>query len=332
MEYYNPYDGQFAEQYIRAANERKSIRRLSLYAGGAILLYILIQNAAAVLMQLFGVYAIYLNNPLVQAGAEIILSMIGFLVPFFVFRKPMRRVSGTLRDLPMDAPKNKGQFALAIPAGLGFCMLANQVTGYLTAFLEALGLELSAPQLPMPEGVLGVTASFFRIVAVAAVCEEVFFRGMILQNLRRYGEGFAILMSALVFGVMHCNLIQAPFALIVGVALGYFSLKTGTLWTGILIHACNNGISLVFSYLQGRVDDQMFNLAYLILTGVIFFCGTVCFILFIVRQKKLVPPRPAFSPLNSFGAKVGAYLSSPTMLISLGLMFFFTLQFVGVRR
>ena len=66
-----------------------------------------------------------------------------------------------------------------------------------------------------------------------------------MGNLRKYGDKFALLASALVFAVMHGNLVQAPFALIAGFGLGYLSIKTGTIWTGIAIHAANNLISVI---------------------------------------------------------------------------------------
>jgi membrane protease YdiL (CAAX protease family) len=53
----------------------------------------------------------------------------------------------------------------------------------------------------------------------APVVEEIVFRGAILRGLERYGKWFAVLISALLFGVFHGNLIQSPYAFLVGLVL-----------------------------------------------------------------------------------------------------------------
>lgn len=70
-------------------------------------------------------------------------------------------------------------------------------------------------------------------------------RGVVMQPLRKYGDWFAILTSAFVFALMHGNLVQAPFAFIAGIGLGYAVIASGSLWTGILIHLLNNSISVI---------------------------------------------------------------------------------------
>ena len=69
-------------------------------------------------------------------------------------------------------------------------------------------------------------------------------RGIVMQPLRRYGDGFAIICSSLVFGFMHCNLVQIPFALIAGIVIGYAVIITESIWTGVLIHFLTNGFSV----------------------------------------------------------------------------------------
>ena len=333
MEYYGGFYGPDPRLEIILSNqkrERKEIRRLSLLSGGAILLYILLQNLMVLGLRLTGLYALYLNSALVQAGVDCILTMVCFLLPLAVLARPMRAVSGVKDPLPLGPPNRPRLFLLAIPAGLGACMLVSRLTSYLIYFLSVFGLRLSSPDLPMPGGAIGVAVSFVRIVVIAALCEELCFRGYIMQNLRRYGDGFAIVMSAVVFGLMHGNLIQAPFALGVGLALGYFSVKTGTLWTGIVIHAINNSISLASSYLLENADTATYVSVDAAVTSVLFWSGVVCFVLF-KKQRKRLAPGAVQRTWNRFGAKAGAFFSSPTMLLSILLMLLFTAQYVEVR-
>ena len=55
--------------------------------------------------------------------------------------------------------------------------------------------------------------------------EEILFRGFLLQNFKRYGVRFAIIFSAILFGIYHGNIVQTPFAFILGLLLGYITSK-----------------------------------------------------------------------------------------------------------
>lgn len=86
------------------------------------------------------------------------------------------------------------------------------------------------------------TISMFLYVSIfAPVTEELLFRGAVLHSLKPYGKRFAILFSALLFGVFHGNIIQIPFAFLVGLVLGYVALEY-SIWWSILLHFINNCI------------------------------------------------------------------------------------------
>ena len=307
--------------------EKHEIRLLGALSGGAILLYVLLQNLLVGLLMVLGWYQTYRSQPLFQAGVDILLVLVCLLLPFLLLGKPMARVSGASNPLPLDAPRSKLDFALAIPVGVGFCLVANTVSSYIITFISGFGLELSSPDLPLPQGPLGVTVSFFRVVVVAAMVEELCFRGVVMGNLRRYGDFFAVSMASLVFALMHCNLIQAPFALIVGFALGYLSIYTGTLWTGILIHAVNNAVSLAFSYLMEEIEENAAALLYTALTDLLLVAGGICFLVLLLRRRKRPQP-PSARTASTFGQKFGAFLLNPTMPVALAMIVWFTLQFV----
>lgn len=311
----------------RKKREKKELRLQSIFASCAVLALVLVQNIAVSLMALTGLYEKYLNDPLFQSGADIIIILLSVLLPFSVFGKLIEKKSGLKNSLPFEKPKAKGLMPLAIVSGLGFCMVANIITNVLISFVSAFGVELSSPDLAMPDGAFGVAVSFCRIVVVAAFVEEVAFRGYIMQNLRKFGDGFAVAMAALVFALMHCNLIQAPFALIVGFALGYLSIKTGTLWTAVIIHALNNCISLAVSYLSGSVEEKLLNYTVSLMIYALIFAGLLCFIAFVKRANAI----PSFKTRTALSttSKVLTYLTTPTMLIAIALMLYFTAQYVN---
>lgn len=69
--------------------------------------------------------------------------------------------------------------------------------------------------------------------------EEILFRGFLLQNFKRYGIRFAIIFSAILFGIYHGNIVQTPFAFILGLLLGYITVSYGLKYA-IAVHIFNN--------------------------------------------------------------------------------------------
>lgn len=64
------------------------------------------------------------------------------------------------------------------------------------------------------------TVSMFLYASfLAPISEELIFRGFVLRSLRPYGKRFAILGSAFLFGLFHGNLLQTPYAFLVGLVL-----------------------------------------------------------------------------------------------------------------
>lgn len=102
--------------------------------------------------------------------------------------------------------------------------------------------EIFAMMMQHPLGVVAITI-------MAPVVEELLFRGAIQGHLLRKWKKplWAIVVSSLIFGIVHGNWVQAPFAFVVGLALGWIYYHTGSLLPGILMHFVNNSTA-VFSF------------------------------------------------------------------------------------
>ena len=312
---------------LKKQQDKKQLKKISLYSGGALLLVVLIQYVFVIALAVVGKLDLYRDNELFQSSFDIILTVFGTLLPFMLMGRKIKKASGELNPVPVGRPTGVIDFLLAVVAGVGVCFAANIVTSIVMVVMALFGLEPSAPEIAMPDGVLGVTLSFVRIAIVAGVVEELSLRGYVMGNLRKYGDTFAILMSALVFGIMHGNLIQTPFAIVAGIGLGYFSVKTNSLWTGIVIHIINNGVSVFFSYLYDYLPEETVNIVYFILLGGTIFLGLVALLIFCLRTKERKLRKNQSS--LSFGEAVRCYLLSPTMIVSMLYMIYVTTLFIS---
>jgi len=80
----------------------------------------------------------------------------------------------------------------------------------------------------------------FMTVICAPIIEELIFRKLIIERLRVYGDKFAIIISALLFGLLHMNLSQFIYATALGLVLGYVVCYTNEVKYTILIHMIVN--------------------------------------------------------------------------------------------
>ena len=93
-------------------------------------------------------------------------------------------------------------------------------------------------------------SSFLVVAIFAPVFEEWLCRGMVLRGLlTKMKPGWAIVISALFFAVIHMNPWQALNAFIIGLVMGYVYYRTGNLWLTMLIHFVNNGIGVVLAHI-----------------------------------------------------------------------------------
>lgn len=85
-------------------------------------------------------------------------------------------------------------------------------------------------------------SSFFLLVVVAPVTEEMLFRGLILRGfLGNYSKRSAILLSALLFAMLHTNPWQFIPTFVAGVLLAWLLVETGSLIPCLFAHAVANG-------------------------------------------------------------------------------------------
>lgn len=92
------------------------------------------------------------------------------------------------------------------------------------------------------------------IAVYGPFAEELAFRGVIYQGYRQQENRWkALLLSSLLFGLMHMNLNQACYAFVMGVALALLVEATGSMLPAFIAHFCVNGLSTVLMF---ALDDM----------------------------------------------------------------------------
>ena len=101
------------------------------------------------------------------------------------------------------------------------------------------------------------------IALLAPILEELLFRGAIQSHLQEAmpQPWMAILIASAIFGVVHMNPAQIPFAFLLGMIFGWLYYRTGSLLPGIVGHVLNNSVASVNMILYGNatIEEQLPN-------------------------------------------------------------------------
>lgn len=182
-------------------------------------------------------------------------------------------------------------FAREAPMGFGtfltmlcFCMGAQMVNSLWITLLELILMPFGKSVMPILESVAGDSDTFSMFLyasILAPVWEELLFRGYILRTLRPYGKRFAILSSAVLFGLFHGNLLQTPYALLMGLMLGYVTVEYSIIWA-MLVHMFNN---LVLADLLTRLTANWSEMAYGMLNMILFGGSALVSVLVLLKNR-----------------------------------------------
>lgn len=298
--------------------EKMQIKRLSLVAGLSFLVLLSIMwvfNIIAVfLLKLFlsdtDKVMSLLSEPALMQVQQIVFSITMFTLPFIFIYKLFRfRISDLIS---FKLPKGKNSFYLFL-LGISFCSFANIASSMLEQIFDRAGINYEVDFGESPEGVFGFLLSFIATAIVPALVEEFACRGILLGSLKKYGEGFAVMASSLLFGLMHSNFEQIPFAFLVGLVLGYITIKSGSLWVAILVHAFNNSISIVYTYLLSGLPGVVQNISYIIFLILCMLAGLFAMVKLSKQENMLTFSENETK--STFSQKIRWFLISPTIII-----------------
>lgn len=118
--------------------------------------------------------------------------------------------------------------------------IVNFLTNILMMLIAVIkGSEVTNPLVNMLEGSNWIWSLIFAGI-LSPIIEEMMFRGVMLNKLRRYGDKVAIITTAILFGLFHANFSQFFYAVALGIVFAYVALKTGTIKYSIILHIVVN--------------------------------------------------------------------------------------------
>ncbi len=272
---YENYNNPFTPKDPFINRDARHLTRLSLLAGAGVLCFILVQYLFSFILVGLGAFAG--ESFLLNALLTILLTIFGIYVPFTAI---MRFYSPEDKAVCMNLnmPVSKKSFVYALVAGTAAVFAGNYITSGFSGFVSTYDIEFSNYPTEDPTGFLEYLLFAFEVAIIPAIVEEVAIRGIVMPPLRKYGDRFAIIMSAIVFALMHSNMLQIPFAFVAGIVLGYFAISTKSLWTSIAIHAANNLLSVIST---AALESPVLSTVFSVMIVALLISGIYCAVKFV---------------------------------------------------
>lgn len=258
--------------------------------------------------------SLYSNSVAFQSAYGILYSVFTVGLSFFVVSKIFGNNKLNIEHI-YSAPADKTKAVLIVLICFGGCNIANYITSFLRVIAESFGIYSAYTAAQSPKSTFDVILMFLSTAVIPPLIEEFALRGVALQNLKKYGNSFAIIASAFTFAILHGNAVQIPFAFMCGLLLGYAVLATDSIWVSIIIHALVNFMSCLYSALTFYTTETVATTVYNVVTigGIII--GVLAFALYIIRYKNdATLKNKGDAPDMPVKTKFGKFLSSPVMI------------------
>ena len=257
-----------------------------------------------------------LNDDILYYGIYFLIIQFGTLIPFFLMRKTLkitvrsfsRRISATFRDL----------FVQAIVV-FTICIAAIYASNIIFSYLLLEPKLLSSIGLTFDNANLDNSLYVFMLIVATPLMEEYAFRGILINSLSKYGKGFAIYMSALIYALAHLNFVEYIPAFAMAFLLGKIALRYKSIVPTIIIHILFNTFIYGLVVIPASVTQYM---AY----GLVAIIGIAVYLILSGKYEfiKIQKARNAKVAYELF-------LTRPTVILAMALMIADTILFMFVN-
>ena len=214
-------------------DNKKTFNRIGL----AIFVSMILVNIVQVIF--FGIIGV-VNQELLSAPW---INYVAIAISFYLIGFPVFYLM--IKNLPEEEKRESK--TLGVFEVIKICFMSYSIV-YIVNFLTNLlmmliavikGSEVTNPLVNMLEGSNWIWSLIFAGI-LSPIIEEMMFRGVMLNKLRRYGDKVAIITTAILFGLFHANFSQFFYSVALGIIFAYVALKTGTIKYSIILHIVIN--------------------------------------------------------------------------------------------
>lgn len=253
--------------------ERKQIRRQYNRTALILIINILFFNIAAWLAVLLisGWYGGGFSHEALSRGQEIfrknelVSTLMSCLIPIasetVCIILGIKLLGVRFKPLASREGYTGGTVMKLITLAIGLQTAAAILTTIIDAVLDMFGLEGATADLSATTSFSANAFMYFYACLLGPVLEELLYRGVLLQSMRKYNERFAIFLSAAIFGLMHQNYQQFLLGFMVGIPLAIVTIKYNSIIPSIFAHIFVNTTGMLLNCLLQFTAPEYYNAA-----------------------------------------------------------------------
>lgn len=197
------------------------------------------------LFQFMGAYGSYYMSLITQIGLI-------FLLPLILFKILNKStVKNTFKFFSYKKVSFK-TIILSIILGAVVFFLNVYVSNFFNSIIALFGYKHTPATSALPATWWVLLLNLLCTAVLPAICEETLHRGMLLKGNSSFGMKKSILISGLLFGLLHLNIEQFFYASIIGFFLGYLCWCCSSIYPCMIVHFMNNGISVFLSFASAK--------------------------------------------------------------------------------
>lgn len=205
------------------------------------------------LFAVFGETADYIFTFVVQVLILFCLSVFGFC---FLTKKKKIKV---FEDYKFKKISKKVVF-ISILIGIVVYFLNSYIASFFVFILSLFGYSSNSfVAIPTEYPIWLLIINIVFTAVLPAICEETVHRGMLLSEIKKKNVIKAIIISSLLFGLLHVNIYQFFYASILGVLLAVITLASNSIYPAMIIHFMNNAMNvyMVFSSVNNLYSSKL---------------------------------------------------------------------------
>ena len=169
--------------------------------------------------------------------------------------------------------------------GIATLFLLSGVLNYFQLLVDKLGFTASelTYELNSPKNYI---ISLISLALIPAICEELLFRGVLVNALKHKGQIFSIILSSIMFSIFHFSPTQLIYPICFGLILSIIYLRTGNIIFSILLHFINNALTISIQYFSNSSGGQFVHSASMLIYTIVTLSIWIAIMVYLFKDLK----------------------------------------------
>lgn len=190
------------------------------------------------------------------SGEELryLLVSVVYYLPFLIFPAVLwaSKHEGAQDALRLGPIRPADMVRASVVALLSLLAVQN-VTMIWTALVQKLGLDVFVSEYVRPVNMTELTLSVVSAAIIAPLGEELLFRGVMLSAWERKGQNTAVMVTAVLFAMLHGSVLGLPGEIFGGIMMALLALWSDSLYAALAFHSVYNAGGVMMNYISSAV-------------------------------------------------------------------------------